>query len=1208
MKLYRSVFFACLLLLCHAGWAQDFSNKGKDFWLGYGYHVNMGSGVAAGQQNLQDMVLYFTSDKNASVTVEIPGVGYKKAYTVSANQVTTSDPIPKTGAQDARINTVGTFDRGIHITSDVPIVAYAHIYNSSVSGASLLFPTNTLGKDYYSVSYTQSSNATFANGFFFVVATEDNTSVEITPSAANLNGKPANVAFTVTLNAGQIYSVMGTTTGNLGTDLTGSRIRSVSANGSGGCKKIAVFSGSGKMSIGGTGANASGSADNLFAQALPAVAWGKKYLTVPTGTQPNNFYRVCVTDPTTVVKLNGVVIPSSLLQNNFYYQFKNGNAGGTNPAVPNLIESDKPIMVAQYCTTQGVDGNPQNTAIGGDPEMIYLSPVEQTINNITLYSASKFQILQSYINVVIRKEGVASFKLDGVLQAASFAPHPQESNYSYATFTVSAGSHSLYSDSGFNAIAYGFGSAESYGYNAGTNVIDFTKTTAFQNPYNRIDSAVTCTNTPFQFAVPLNFQPASMVWDFSAAPNINPSTNINAAPAYDSISQGLYYYSPHKTFNFSKANTEVARDTIKLYTTSSTPDGCGSTSQLYTIPVKVNETPVAGFGFVHSGCVSDSVQFTDKGIYSGTTGKWLWDYGDGTAETRVTGDPFAKKYANGGSYTIKLKTVADVGCASTEVTQTISIQSKPFAKFNSAALICQNTETSFTDASTSTVGTIVKWIWDLNDGKGGFINTTNAAVKASFDSYGTKHPALQVETSNGCKSDIYDPGVLVNPGPEPGFILPEVCLNDASAQFTDTSKIASGSIVAWSWNMNAGSPAVSPGPSTATSTAQNPQVKYNKSDYYKVSLTATSALGCKATITQDFTVNGSIPKAAFSIANAAPYCGIKPVQLKNNSTVDFGNVTRMEIYWDNTNAPTVKETIETPVSAGIYPHSYSDPTSPKQYTIRMLAYSGGTSCVNETSQTITVYPQPKAAFTVSASSLCSNETVNFTDKSSTGSSAAASWVWDLAKGDVSNVQNPSKQYKDSGSEKTGMYFYNKDGCISDTAYKTLTVYPNPQVTLQHKAVVLEGGVITLKPEWVYGNSLQYLWTPSTYLSSDTALMPKATPQDDITYKLNVTAEGGCTASDTIFIRVLKGPVVPNVFSPNGDGINDTWYIKYLDGYPGATVDVYDRGGQLVYHSVGYDKEWDGTYKGKPLELGTFYYIINPRNGKPTISGSVTIIK
>ncbi|MDP1972216.1 MAG: IgGFc-binding protein, partial [Sediminibacterium sp.] len=438
------LFFVPISLLI----AQDFSNKGKDFWLAYGYHVRYVTGVP---QNQQEMILYFTSDQNATVTVEIPSIGYAIQYSVIANQVTPSAPIPKVGAQDARLTSVGLSNKGIHVTSDKPIVAYAHIYNASVSGASLLFPTNTLGKEYYSVNYTQRSNEGASNSFFFVVATEDDTQIEITPSASNLNGLAVGIpSAPISLKKGEVYHVLGTLSGATGSDLTGSKIRSISASGAP-CKPIAVFSGSGKISIGGSG---NGSADNLFAQAFPSKAWGLKYLTVPTGSQPNNFYRVCVKDPTTNVKLNGVDLPKSSLQNGFYYEFK--NAGGVTSPKPNVIEADQPILVSQYMTTQGVEGNPNYSVAlnspGGDPEMIYLSPVEQTINNINLYSAAQFRILSSYINVVIRKEGVTSFKIDGVTPVlGSFNPHPEDPNYSYATLQVSNGSHSISSDSGFNA-------------------------------------------------------------------------------------------------------------------------------------------------------------------------------------------------------------------------------------------------------------------------------------------------------------------------------------------------------------------------------------------------------------------------------------------------------------------------------------------------------------------------------------------------------------------------------------------------------------------------------------------------------------------------------------------------------------------------------------------------------------------------------------
>jgi gliding motility-associated-like protein len=85
-------------------------------------------------------------------------------------------------------------------------------------------------------------------------------------------------------------------------------------------------------------------------------------------------------------------------------------------------------------------------------------------------------------------------------------------------------------------------------------------------------------------------------------------------------------------------------------------------------------------------------------------------------------------------------------------------------------------------------------------------------------------------------------------------------------------------------------------------------------------------------------------------------------------------------------------------------------------------------------------------------------------------------------------------------------------------------------------------------------------------------------------------------------------VIPNTFTPNGDGINDTWDIKLLDSYPNCTVNIYNRYGENVYSSVGYGIAWNGTYRGAQLPQGTYYYIINLNNGLKVLSGSVTIIR
>ena len=65
---------------------------------------------------------------------------------------------------------------------------------------------------------------------------------------------------------------------------------------------------------------------------------------------------------------------------------------------------------------------------------------------------------------------------------------------------------------------------------------------------------------------------------------------------------------------------------------------------------------------------------------------------------------------------------------------------------------------------------------------------------------------------------------------------------------------------------------------------------------------------------------------------------------------------------------------------------------------------------------------------------------------------------------------------------------------------------------------------------------------------------------------------------------------------------------HLESYPGATVEIFNRYGQLVFRSTGYTTPWDGTLKGKPLPAGTYYYLINPKNGRQQMSGFVDIVR
>jgi gliding motility-associated-like protein len=178
-----------------------------------------------------------------------------------------------------------------------------------------------------------------------------------------------------------------------------------------------------------------------------------------------------------------------------------------------------------------------------------------------------------------------------------------------------------------------------------------------------------------------------------------------------------------------------------------------------------------------------------------------------------------------------------------------------------------------------------------------------------------------------------------------------------------------------------------------------------------------------------------------------------------------------------------------------------------------------------------------------------------------------------------------------------------------SAQITITVNPPPVLNMGPDLTIADGASTTLNVS-VTGNIVSYQWKPSTGLNNATIEDPVASPSSTTTYTLLVIDDNNCEASGSIKITVSgrSNISVPNAFSPNGDGINDTWVITNLSVYPGATVDVFNRYGQAVFHSENSSKAWDGTYNGKPLPVGTYYYIIDLKNNEKKMAGSVTIFR
>lgn len=201
----------------------------------------------------------------------------------------------------------------------------------------------------------------------------------------------------------------------------------------------------------------------------------------------------------------------------------------------------------------------------------------------------------------------------------------------------------------------------------------------------------------------------------------------------------------------------------------------------------------------------------------------------------------------------------------------------------------------------------------------------------------------------------------------------------------------------------------------------------------------------------------------------------------------------------------------------------------------------------------------------------------------------------------------SSRDQSSGSFRVYATTTGNGSCVAVTDEIIVNLAPVPQVDVGKDLYIFENTPYTFNPQ-ITGNVQSYQWTPATFLNNASLRNPVFRGNADQNLTLRVVSTNGCVATDEVFVTVLKPFPIPNVFSPNGDGVHDTWVIPELDKYPNAVVSVFDRYGRRIFFTEGYKRPWDGTFEGKPVAVATYYYIIEPRLIPGIFSGSVTILK
>lgn len=480
------VFLLCNFWVCMVtGWAQSPSTLGRDFWVSFMNSRDEGYGI--------ETKLIVTGSENCTGTVTNPSTGWSTGFTVTAGSITRVN-IPLAQAYTTRSGQV--VNTGLHVTSTDTISLYASNFTTFSFDVTNVLPTTALRDEYVLQTY----EGALINCEALIVATQNGTTVDITPKCATAHGQPANQQYSVTLDAGQCYQIASVNGG----DLSGSQVMARDG------RKIAVFCGNVCEYI----PEGYLACDHLVEQDWPVAFWGKQFVVTTSSMRNKDIVRVTASANNCQVKKNGSTIAT--LNAGQTHQFE---LNASEDAV--FIETTQPACTYLYFT--GADYGGTN----GDPSMVIISPIEQQIHETTFGTFSSGSSRYHFVNVVTQTQCVNGMRLDGTDISERFHVLAANPDYAYAKIQVSDNAHRLSNrKGGFVAHVYGLGFCESYAYSVGSNVADlnaFIEVNDIPN-YMLPNGTTACKDDNIEFSVTANYTYSSANWHFGDGATANGAT------------------------------------------------------------------------------------------------------------------------------------------------------------------------------------------------------------------------------------------------------------------------------------------------------------------------------------------------------------------------------------------------------------------------------------------------------------------------------------------------------------------------------------------------------------------------------------------------------------------------------------------------------------------------------------------------------------
>lgn len=1211
-----------ILLFVYGELHSQYSTTGTDFWLSF--HENFGPA---------DPILYITSGQGSSGTVTVPGIGWSHNFNVGANQsVKIELPQAVIITQNNQV-----LNMGIKVTATSPVAVYAANERSASSDATLVFPIPRLGDNYRVNAYTPLNASNPSQ--FVVVGVENNTTIEIVPSANIVGGANAGTPFNVTLNEGQVYFVKSAG------DLSGTIVRAVNL---GECNHFAVFAGNKCANV-----PTCTFCDHLYEQMIPIKAWGTQYITTPLLTRNGDQYRIMALENNTVVNINnGPNI--NLNAGQFHEEY----------LIPaSYIVADKPVSVAQYARGTSCDG------ANADPFMIMLSPVEQFIDYIVFHAFQTGYIQNFYTNIVSKTQHTNLVLFDGN-PVANWNTVPANPDYSFARMNLTAGTYTIQSPEGVLAIAYGFGNVQSYGYLAGANIepldVSFDVIVGLDSiPYNEFQDSLGCEQSINGIQFYTDVEGITDVhWDLGDG-------TIVQGNYVDHVYQNAGIFTV--TMYFMRIESCVL-DSIwtTVHVTDNLPpfDFINDTIICNGAPFWIHMDVPDVFYEWHDGSTGSSMLVNQSGTYALTVSDNQGCSASVSAEVL-----FVDLAVN-----MNIQNITCAGLSDGSMTANPQGGSPPYS-YSWGTVPSQTTQTIQNLAP----GTFYVTVQEANGcfaaGHGTVIDPenfyANVNITQNISCFGEADGVLTVSGHGGTPPYTYvwdanagGQTTAIASGLAAGTYFVTItdsynCVLEHSVTLTNPPQIyATGQVTSNFGNFNISCNNANDGTAIAIPTGGSPPYYYqwssnagNQTSQIATGLgagefyaTVSDMYGCEATIQVSL---NEPPAIIISETLTKPPCFGETGSAQINAS---GGIPPFTIIWENNytnfyinNVPTNIDFEYTVTDANNCSYNGSIyVTEPAPLSIEAIVtdvscrgFGDGVIDLIITGSTPPYYVQWNTGsqdFTLSGID-AGSYSVSVTDKNQcegdnsfvviepaehlkmeyelvhvkcygdnngeiqiSASGGTAPYAFFVNAFDY--IQ-PGSSHKELFSGQYNLKVVDKNSC--ETSYTVMITQPDP----------LELSVFTERPS-CRGNNDGYI----EFSASGGVIPYKFSFNDNRTnrvifqgltqgnYTIEVTDAHECVNShDIIYLKDMPFDciTIPNAFTPNGSGINDEWIIENIEMFPDATIEVFNRWGQNIWIGRGNQDPWDGKYKGNNVPTGTYLYTIDLRNGMKPYSGTVTVI-